>query len=202
MKKITLLIIGASVLAAGCTSKEQDEKIKAFWFGQYFNLMMKTATKNPKAAQAAVSLPLPLMQSAARPTAKPLPPAPEPTAAPAQRPAAPKAPAAQILDVTMDDDALPGKAPYDDRVHMKQDWTALQVNNQTTLKDLQTTFGDDVKDRAFYIMLNTEQKLKQAAYTAPNYATYAGRQQQLLAEQDKSIEQLMLQNKGNIRRLK
>lgn len=197
MKKASLLILlSVCVLFTGCTSKEQNEKIKAFWFGQLFNLMMKAPSfKQP----AAIPLPVSFAQSAAARPVHLLPMQGKPVS---NTVTTPKPQPAPIMDVTMDDDALPGKAPYDDRVRMKQDWTALQLNNQATLRDLQTTFGGDVKDKAFYIMLNTEQKLKQTAYMSADYDTYASRQAGLLQEQNKAIAQLMEQNKANIRRIK
>ena len=197
MKKASLFIfLSVCVLFAGCTSKEQDEKIRAFWFGQLFGVMMKASSfKQP----AAMPLPVSFAKSAAARSAQPVPVQSKPVS---HTVTTPKPQPAPIMDVTMDDDALPGKASYDDRVRMKQDLTTLQLNNQAALRDLQTTFGGDVKDKAFYIMLNTEQKLKQAAYTAADYNAYASRQSGLLQEQNKAIAQLMEQNKASIRRIK
>lgn len=198
MKKTSLFIfLSVCVLFAGCTSKEQDEKIKAFWFGQLFDVMTKASSfKQP----AAMPLPVSFAKSAA---ARPSVSAHPQTAKPVNQPVKPADPVPpSIMDVTMDDAALPGKAAYNDRVRMKQDWTALQLNNQAALKDLQATFGDNVKDKAFYIMLSTEQKLKQAAYMATDYNAYNVRQQNLLQEQNKALAQLMEQNKASIRHLK
>ncbi len=195
------------ILLSGCTSKEQDQKIRAFWFQQFWGVVQKKGSlKNSPATMLPMSF---AASAAARPTVPthtessavpvvthaPAPVAPRVTTPAVSRPAT-------ILDVTMDDEALPGKAPLEDRVRMKRDWTALQVNNQVTLKDLQVAFGDKVKDKAFYMMLSTEQKLKQVAYLAPDYTTYQNRQQQLLQEQSKAISQLMEQNKASIRHFK
>lgn len=197
MKKLLLMSLAVSVLLAGCTSKEQDKKIKAFWFMQIMTAMTQFSQqgRGPWPPFAATLLPQP---SAAKPT----PPATQPTATTTGRNTAPRPPAMQVLDVTLVDDALPGKAPHAQRVKMKQAWTTVQENNQATLKDLQTTFGENVKNKAFYITIETEKKLKQAAANANTYAAYMARQKEVLAEQEKAIQQLMLQNKASIKRIK
>lgn len=197
MKKLLLISLTASVLLAGCTSKEQDQKIKAFWFAQIMTVMTKFAQ------QGRGPLPPVAATLQTKPSApKPAPGVAQPAAQPAERSTTPRPPAVQVLDVTMVDDALPGKAPHAQRVKMKQAWTTVQENNQATLKDLQTTFGENVKNKAFYITIETEKKLKQAAANANTYAAYMAQQKTLLAEQEKAIQQLMLQNKSSIKRIK
>lgn len=208
MKKTYFFMLCAGLVLAGCTSKEQDEKIKAFWGQQVVGVMMKTPGSSPTMLQKA--LPLSVTQSAAA--------HPQNTPAQAQNPVentavtpgatspktAPKTqrPPVQVLDVTVEEDVLPGKASYADRVRMTRALENVQDNNQETLKDLQATFGDNVKTSAFYITLTTERKLKKAAAVALNYKDYAARQKQILAEQDQSIQQLMQQNTGSLRRIK
>lgn len=204
MKKTYLFILCAGLILAGCTSKEQDEKIKAFWGQQFLGFMMKNAERNQAMLQKA--MPIVAAQSAAlRPHAAPEQPhiavvdSHGDTVA-AQN--APKVPQVQVLDVTTEDDVLPGKARYEERVRMTSALGSVQENNQAILKDLQATFGESVKTSAFYITLNTERKLKKAAAVATDYKDYTARQKQILAEQDQSIKQLMQQNKSSLRRLK
>jgi len=49
MKKIFLLIMSVAFMAAGCTSKEQDEKIKAYWAEQQMKIAMKGSETSMKA---------------------------------------------------------------------------------------------------------------------------------------------------------
>ena len=50
MKKTSLLIISGLLLVAGCTSKEQDEKIRAYWQNQTGNLLIKRMGISPMQA--------------------------------------------------------------------------------------------------------------------------------------------------------
>lgn len=185
MKKTILTISAVSLLLAGCLSKEQNQRIKSFWFGQYMSVMTKLLSS---AASKGMMMPgTPLVT---------------PTDMPAATAVQSVSPAPEILDVTLEAETLPGPASYEDRVRMKQDITALQENNQIVLQDLQTTFGSNVKEKAFYIMLDTEAKLKQQASQAPDYNTYSTYQQKLLAEQENALNRLMQQNKTKLRRIK
>jgi len=57
MKRLFLFLLSTAFLIAGCTSKEQDEKINAFWTEQQMKLMMKGSEQamktlsNPAAAE-------------------------------------------------------------------------------------------------------------------------------------------------------
>lgn len=204
MKNTYLFILFTGLILAGCTSKEQDEKIRAFW-GQQF---LQAAKKNPELLQKA--MPLSMAQSAAaRPQAVQVQTqvvlentssTPTPPANPVAK--TPRATPVQVLDVMVEEDVLPGKASQAERIRMTQAWNEVQDNNQSLLKDLQSAFGEDVKTSAFYITLTTERKLKKAAAVATNYQDYLARQKQILAEQDQSIQQLMQQNTASLRRIK
>ena len=211
MKKINLLLLAACVLAAGCTSKEQDEKIKTFWMGQAFAVMLKVGSlKSPKAME---TMPLDMLKNLHKsdsafpaesvPTV-PVATSPASASSDALRPAnnTPRPKPMQVLDVTMDAEALPGKASYSERIRMKKAWTAVQESNQNLLKDIKSAFGRKVGDKAFYITVNTEQKLKHVAANVSNYNDYATAQKQILAKQEQAIKQLMEQNKANIQRIK
>ena len=198
MKKTILCIIGVYLVLAGCTSKEQDEKIQLFWQQQYTNASRKLMAKNPAFWQKL--LPVSPAKSGEIYTST----FPRRTAATPQKRTAASRPknTPQILDISMEGEAFPGKASYAERVRIKQDWANVQENNQNTLRDLQTAFGNEVKDKAFYITLETERKLKQEAMTVPNYKTYVTKQKNILAEQDTALKKLMEQNKASLRRVR
>lgn len=108
----------------------------------------------------------------------------------------------QIMEVTLDTEALPGIAAYEERKRMKRALEAVQLANQSSLTDMETVFGTSVRNRALVITAQTERKLKEAAEVAPNFADYYHKQVLLLAEQKNQLNQLMTQNTQNIKRLK
>lgn len=185
MKKYILLPLAAIILA-GCTTKEQDQQIRAFWMEQYMNVMVKMMSKKmenlPQAARQRLE--------AQQPRAGQNTPQPRP------------APQPQIMEVTLDTDALPGRAPHADRVRMKRALEAVQISNQNTLSDIAVTFGNNVKTQALVLTAGTERQLKQAAANSANFAAYFSVQQQLLAQQEQKLNQLMKQNAGSIKKIR
>lgn len=178
------IFIAAALIAAGCTSPEQDQQIRLFWMQQYTNFMMKSLSKLPSSARQ-----LPPMQDLHPREIRPAP-----------RPAAQPQP--QVIDVTIETDALPGKATHAERIRMKRAWDAVQISNQKTLDDINAAFGAQVKSKAFIITTNTEKQLKQAAKNAANFAAYFTQQKELLAKQEQALNALMTQNRGSIKKLK
>lgn len=196
MKKIILLPIAALLLGA-CTTEEQSQQIRLFWLKQYAALMtqklvnLQSKTNDPRlqALVAEFQKNPPLV----------LPAVPQNTSAPAAQ-RRPK-PAPQIMEVTLDTDALPGRAPKEDRVKMKQALESVQVANQKTLTDIAATFGDNVKYQAFLLTAETERQLKQAAAQSASFNAYLTTQQRLLSAQDKQLNQLMQKNVGSLKKL-
>lgn len=193
MKKRSLFLLVAAVVLAGCTSKEQEQQIRLFWLQQYTNLMMKkiadaqhNLAKDPRMKEFAAAL--------QKINAQPLPAAP-------QQPA-PRAKPPQIMEVSMSEDLLPGKASEADRARMKRALEAVQLSNQATLSDIETTFGGDVKYKAFLITAKTERQLKNIAAQSANFTAYFNEQQKLLKNQEAQINQLLLQNTGNIKKIR
>ena len=212
MKKITSFIFCTVLLSAGCTSPEQDQKIQSFWMEQYVNVMTKIATRSanganetdPQMAQLVAMLQASLNAKNVEQTpveevqteeVKPAA-APSSTAAPAKK----KLP--QILEVTMDENAFPGKAPLEERILIKQAWNEVQEDNHEILLDIQKTFGEEVKSKAFLITTRTEQDLKKEATEATSFKAYSARQKQIVDKQKTALQQLMRQNKNNIKPLK
>lgn len=109
-------------------------------------------------------------------------------------------PAPQIMDVTMDTDELPGKAPQAERAKMKRAFDAVQVNNQAALVSIERTFNTAVKHKAFLITTQTEKDLKATAAKSANFQAYLSEQKRLLALQDQKLMQLMKQNAANLKR--
>ncbi len=193
MKKRSLFLLVAAVVLAGCTSKEQEQQIRLFWLQQYTNLMMKkiaaaqhNLAKDPRMKEFAAVL--------QKINAQPLPAAP-------QQPA-PRAKPPQIMEVSMSEDLLPGKASEADRARMKRALEAVQLSNQATLSDIETTFGGDVKYKAFLITAKTERQLKNIAAQSANFTAYFNEQQKLLKNQEAQINQLLLQNTGSIKKIR
>lgn len=185
MKKqhFLFMLLSAGLLAA-CTSPEQDQQIRLFWLQQYGELMTKSLGKK---LHTPVALPANM---------------PQPGQPAARTPRKPVEPQPQLIDVTLETDALPGKAPLADRKRMKRAWDAVQLSNQKTLEDINAAFGAQVKEKAFLITANTEKQLKQEAKQAANFAAYFAHQRDLLTKQEQSLTQLMTQNRNNIKKLK
>ena len=197
MKKFILFPLAALLLCA-CTTEEQSQQIRLFWLKQYAAVMtQKLANMQPQAnGQSLQALltefqksPSVTQSSAAQNT---------PAAAAQQRPK----PAPQIMEVTLDTEALPGRAPKEERVKMKHALEAVQLSNQTTLTDIAATFGDNVKYQAFLLTAETERQLKQAAAQSADFNAYLTAQQKLLVEQDKKLNQLMHKNAGSIKKIR
>lgn len=197
MKKFILFPLAALLLCA-CTTEEQSQQIRLFWLKQYAAVMtQKLANMQPQANGQSLQALLTefqkspsVSQSAAAQNT--------PAAAAQQR----QKPAPQIMEVTLDTEALPGRAPKEERVKMKHALEAVQLSNQTTLTDIAATFGDNVKYQAFLLTAETERQLKQAAAQSADFNAYLTAQQQLLVEQDKKLNQLMQKNAGSIKKIR
>lgn len=181
-KQSLFVFIAAAIAAAGCTSPEQDQQIRLFWLQQYANVMTKSFSKLPRSARQMPQMPA--------------------LSAPERTPRAPVQPQPQLMEVTIETDALPGRAPHTERMRMKRAWDAVQIANQKTLDDINAAFGAQVKSKAFVITTNTEKQLKQAAQEAADFAGYFARQKELLAAQEQALNALMTQNRSSIKKLK
>lgn len=192
------------MFTVACTSPEQDEKIKSFWAEQAGNVMMKafevrdrfdSAASNSFSKRMAETL-----QNVKANSASPAEQSQQQLEPKPRQPAIPQVP--PMLEITMDEEALPGKAPLDDRKLMKQALNKVELDNHATLQDLQTVFGESVKVKAFLITSRTETELKKAAANVTSFQAYTLRQSSLLQEQEQTIKQLMEQNKSHMKRLK
>lgn len=210
MNKYTLLPLIAAALVAGCTTKEQDEQIKTFWMMQSLEVMNKVATpaNMEKLSKLAVkSANFGAMGAMGTPHMDlpenfddPEPALPAQTAPQATAPVRRAAPAPQFMDVTIDTDELPGKAPQAERAKMKRAFDAVQINNQAALSAIENSFNASVKHKAFLITTQTEKDLKAAAAKSANFQAYFAEQKRLLALQDQKLTQLMKQNTANLKR--
>ena len=204
MKKNLLIICAICLFAAGCTKPEQDAKIKMFWLEQYMNLMAKlTAAQTKLDVHSSQDISNKLheaLQNLHTQTPDKPQPAAASSAAPKPRPAAKKLP--EMLEVTLDEEALPGKAPLQERILMKKAWNEAQLDNHDFLQDLQDMFGEDVKVKAFLITSQTETALKKEAAKAPSYQAYLVQHKKLVQAQTAALQQLMQENKKSIKHIK
>ncbi len=209
MKKFILFPLAALLLCA-CTTKEQAQQIRLFWLQQYANLMsaqlqkkLQTVQNNPQLAEMLKQMQTQIrslpQQAAAVNSNKATASAQSEAAQPVSRRTY-NAP--QIMEVTLDTDALPGKAPHEDRVRMKRALEAVQISNQNTLNDIAATFGDKVKYQAFLLTADTERKLKQTASTSANFNAYLAAQKKLIQTQNWKLNQLMQQNADSIKNIR
>lgn len=209
MKKQLLFLLAAALLAGGCTTKEQDMQIRLFWLNQLANLSTKTTDRDFRQLQQqlqALSLqeqaPLSQLKKATVPAQQPGDNEDTPSAEAPGTATRKAIPQPQIMDVTLEDDVLPGKAPYADRVKMQQALNAFRQNNQNTLADIGNAFNEQVKSKAFYITAQTEKSMKQTAQTSTNFETFSTALQKAAVQQNKQLRQLMTQNKNQLKKLR
>lgn len=212
MNKYTLLPLIAAALVAGCTTKEQDEQIRTFWMMQSLEAMNKVATPanmEKLSKLAAKSANFGAMGAMETPHMdwpenfdEPEPALPAQPASQATAPVRRAAPAPQFMDVTIDTDELPGRAPQAERAKMKRAFDAVQINNQAALSAIENSFNASVKHKAFLITTQTEKDLKAAAAKSANFQAYFAEQKRLLALQDQKLTQLMKQNTANLKRVR
>lgn len=75
----------------------------------------------------------------------------------------------------------------------------VEKNNQATLADMGSFFGEDTKAQAYAIISRTERLLRKKASSSPDYKTYLATQKSLLQIQEKELNELMRQNAKNLR---
>ena len=184
-------------------------QIRLFWLNQLANLSTKTTDRDFRQLQQqlqALSLqeqaPLSQLKKATVPVQQPGDNADTPSAEAPVTATRKAIPQPQIMDVTLEDDVLPGKAPYADRVKMQQALNAFRQNNQNTLADIGNAFNEQVKSKAFYITAQTEKSMKQTAQTSANFETFSTALQKAAAQQNKQLRQLMTQNKNQLKKLR
>ena len=76
---------------------------------------------------------------------------------------------------------------------------SVEKNNQATLADMGSFFGEDTKAQAYAIISRTERLLRKKASSSPDYKTYLATQKSLLQIQEKELNELMRQNAKNLR---
>ncbi len=94
------------------------------------------------------------------------------------------------------------KASASDNKAIQAALAEVVKNNQSTLNDLGSLFGENAKAEAYAIMTRTEKQLRSKAATSPNYKTYLATQKALLQLQEKQLNQLMQQNAKNLRAIR
>ncbi|MBR5151534.1 MAG: hypothetical protein IKW71_01725 [Elusimicrobiaceae bacterium] len=127
--------------------------------------------------------------------------------APVKKNAAPKRKQpVQYMEIIMEDSPQAqvqnAKASARDRRAIQLAFAGVQRNNQATLDDIGAMFGNDTQAQAFAIIARTERLLKKKASSSPNFQTYLTMQKNLLAMQEKDLNQLMRQHARNLRTIK
>ena len=113
----------------------------------------------------------------------------------------------QYMEIIMEDTQT--KAPRKNTKASASDNKAIQAalaevvkNNQSTLSDMGSLFGENAKAEAYAIMAHTEKQLRNKAATSPNYKTYLATQKALLQTQEKELNQLMRKHAKDLRSIK
>ena len=109
----------------------------------------------------------------------------------------------QYMEIIMEDAP---KTPKKNTRASARDSRAIQLalasvekNNQATLADMGSFFGEDTKAQAYAIISRTERLLRKKASSSPDYKTYLATQKSLLQIQEKELNELMRQNAKNLR---
>lgn len=109
----------------------------------------------------------------------------------------------QYMEIIMEDAP---KTPKKNTRASARDSRAIQLalasvekNNQATLADMGSFFGEDTKAQAYLIISRTERLLRNKAASSPDYKTYLATQKSLLQIQEKELNELMRQNAKNLR---
>ena len=113
-----------------------------------------------------------------------------------------KQPSNQYMEIIMEDSA---KTPKKNTRASAKDTQAIQnalatvvKNNQATLNDMGSIFGEDTKAQAYAIISRTESLLRKKALSSPDYKTYLATQKSLLQTQEKELNALMRQNANRL----
>ena len=109
----------------------------------------------------------------------------------------------QFMEIIMEDTP---KTPKKNTRASARDSRAIQLalasvekNNQATLADMGSIFGEDTKAQAYAIISRTERLLRNKAAVSPDYKTYLTTQKSLLQIQEKELSELMRQNAKRLR---
>lgn len=194
MKKTIYSFLVLVLLLGGCANQENIEKANAFWMNQFVALLqakgMSPAQAQRLSQQMAQMQALRNADNAAQ--AQPsyeLQTVPQPGV---------KTPAAQSrrnmpqsIEVTMEDDVLPGIAPLNERQQMTDSLNLVRETNQELLNTLGASFSAATKNRMFALTSQTERQLKKEAARAKTYAAYSRRETQILQMQDTKIQQII-----------
>ena len=211
MKKIVFVLVGALCVTA-CTSREQDEKIHAFWAQQgmevYMWLMprmaayqMRRQMGNPADMENFNKAMEQWQKNAGAFTPDSMDAAPEPGEDTAQ-PARSRVQAPGVVSITLEDGAITGPASDEDKANMQVYLNIISESNAAELDSLKQMFPQQVWKEGVAIVSRSENNLKAAANQSATYADFMAKAMELQAEQRKAMDRLVKQNRGKIKPVK
>lgn len=107
-----------------------------------------------------------------------------------------------VLQVSMEDEEISGPASAQDKKQMKRMLLSLQESNGEMIQSIGVTFGPVVKNHAMAKAAETEKKLKQIADKSADFASFKTQYDQIVAQHNKEMDQLMRKNADKIRNVR
>ncbi|MBO4675533.1 MAG: hypothetical protein J5601_05580 [Elusimicrobiaceae bacterium] len=107
-----------------------------------------------------------------------------------------------LLDVSMEDEEIKGPASAADRSVMKKMILAFQESNGAMIESIGYSFGPVVKNQAMALATRTEKSLRAAANKSATLATFKAQYEQISAQNNKEMNQLMLKNTDKLRNVR
>lgn len=194
MKKTIYSLFAAVLLLSGCANQENTEKANAFWLNQLTAFMQAKGLSPAQAQRLAQRL---VQRFAGNSFNKTTPAQPTEELQAGAQPGT-KTPAApgrrnmpQLIEVTMEDDVLPGIAPLKERQQMTDSLNLVRETNQEILNTLGASFSAATRNRLFALASQTERQLKKEAARAQTYEAYARRETQILQIQNTKMQQII-----------
>lgn len=210
MKKLFLFLITAVVLTA-CTSKEQDEKIHAFWaeqaqkamikFGPAFAqgmskagpLMAAQMSKMQKSGEMSdADFEKMMKQMQNDPEFIKFMQEQESQKAPQSNTPAPAKP--QFMDITMDDENLSAAQDPEDRQMINDSIRDVQQSNQEFISSLSAKqYTQEERTAIMAIFTEEEKQLKALAATSPDFISFMKAEMEIVNQTHQKLQKLIEQ---------
>ena len=107
-----------------------------------------------------------------------------------------------LLDVRMEDEEIKGPASAADRNAMKKMILKFQESNGAMIESIGYSFGPVVKNQAMALATRTEKNLRAAANRSATLAAFKAQYEQISAQNNKEMNQLMLKNTDKLRNVR
>lgn len=108
----------------------------------------------------------------------------------------------QFMEIMMEDssETLKGRASLKDRKAIQQAFDKVLEDNQNMIERVGPALNPNAQAEMFAIFTKTEKALRRQAASSPSLQEYLKAQKQLLAQQEKSLNQLIQRNSSAARR--